>query len=238
MAGASAVINLAGESIAGVWTSAKRRRIIESRVAAGNVLAAAIEESGASPLLVQASAIGFYGDRGGEELHEASSKGEGFLSDVAEAWETATVPVVARGIRRVVVRLGVVLGPGGFMQRVVPAFRASLGARLGSGNQWLSWVHRNDVVHAIEFLMERQDLAGVFNVVAPEPVTNGEFTHALAAHVHRPALLTLPAPLLRLGGAMPREVLLASTRASPHRLLAAGFTFDYSNIRIALAGLC
>jgi hypothetical protein len=235
--GAAAVVNLVGESIAGLWTPSKRRRIIESRVVAGAALADAIRDTAACPVLIQASAVGFYGDRGDEELDEGSSKGEGFLPDVTEAWEASTVAVGERGVRRVVLRMGVVLGPGGFLPRATLPFRVFVGGRLGSGRQWLPWVHRDDVVHAIEFLLRREYLEGVFNVVAPKAVTNGEFTAALAARLGRPALFSVPAPVLRLGGAMAKELLLVSQRVFPRRLVQAGFTFHYSNIRIALSSL-
>lgn len=235
--GARAIVNLSGENIAGLWTREKRRRILESRVAAGRALVEAIAEVGSRPVLIQASAVGFYGDRGGEELQESSARGRGFLPTVVEAWEASTAQAARLGVRRVVLRLGVVLGRGGFLHLAMPLFRLGLGARIGSGRQWLSWVHRHDVVNAVEFALSRSDLTGVFNVSAPEPVTNAEFTRSLAERLHRPVLLAVPAPLLRLGGAMPRELLLASQRVMPKRLLEAGFRFDYSHIRIALESL-
>lgn len=234
--GADAVINLAGEPITGVWTSEKRQGILASRILAGEALVEAIEASATPPkALIQASAVGFYGDRGEERLDEASPAGKGFLPSVVEAWEASTAAVGQRGVRRVVMRMAVVIGRGGFLPRAAGPFRIFLGGPLGNGRQWFPWVHIEDVAKAVEFVAGRSDLAGVFNVCAPSPIRQGEFARALGGALRRPVLCPVPAFALRLGlGAMAREVLLTSQRVYPRRLVAEGFRFGYSTIRIAL----
>ncbi len=234
--GARAVVNLAGEPIVGPWTGRRRGRILQSRVEAGRALARAIARVSRPPeVLVQASAIGFYGDRGDEELDEDAPGGSGFLPEVTRAWEASTEGVEVAGTRRVVTRLGVVLGHGGFVGRMVVPFKMGLGLRIGSGRQWLSWIHREDVAGAIAFLIARTDLSGVCNVVAPHPVRSGDFTRELARAVHRPAVLALPSWVVRAMGGLGREVLLASQRVRPRRLLEAGFVFAYPDVAGALA---
>jgi uncharacterized protein (TIGR01777 family) len=218
----------------------------ESRVASTAMLARTLAGLKAKPeVLIAASAIGIYGDRGDAVLDEESGPGQGFFPQLCSAWEAAAGPAVDAGIRVVHLRIGVVLGrgadgkPAGMLGKLGPLFRLGLGGRLGNGRQWLSWVSEADVVAAVLFALEHNELAGVFNVTAPGPVTNAEFTRDLAAVLHRPAMLPAPALALRLAlGAMADEALLASTRAVPRRLTEAGFRFVHGSLREAIvAGL-
>jgi hypothetical protein len=183
-----------------------------------------------------ASAVGIYGDRGDELLDENSAPGAGFLAEICRQWEAAATPAVQAGIRVVHLRFGVVLGPGqGALEQMLPPFRVGLGARLGSGRQWMSWVGLADVVAAILFALECPDLSGPLNVTAPNPVTNSEFTRALGRQLHRRAFLAVPAFALRIMfGQMADEALLASARAVPVKLQAAGFQFSLPTVEDAL----
>jgi hypothetical protein len=187
--------------------------------------------------LVVASATGIYGDQGDEVLDESSAPGSGFLADLCRQWEAAAQPAVDAGIRVVHARFGVVLGPGaGALSKMLPLFRLGLGGRLGSGKQWMSWISLSDVVAAILFILETPSLTGPINVCSQIPVTNSQFTHALAHAVHRPAILPAPAFALRLVlGEMTDEALLASARVIPAKLNEAGFQFTHPTIDQALS---
>lgn len=236
-----AVIHLAGENIAGArWNARQKRRILESRTEGTRLLAARLSGLAHPPrLLLSASAVGYFGHRGDEPLTEESTPGKGFLPEVAQAWEAATGPAEAAGIRVVHLRIATVLArEGGALPRMLPPFRLGLGARLGSGRQWMSWIAIDDLVRAIEWLLDRDDLAGAVHATAPQPVTNAEFTRTLARVLHRPAPFAAPAPLLRLlFGEMAGEALLASTRAVPQRLTSNGFDFRYPRLEDALRAL-
>lgn len=232
--GAFGIVNLAGAGIAsGRWTAAVKRRILESRLEAGRVVGEAVDRASAKPsVLVQASAVGYYGDRGEEELGESSGPGSGFLAGVARRWEESTLGVERLGVRRVVIRSAVVLGRGGgFLGRMVPVFRRYVGGPAGSGRQWISWIHIADEVRAIRFLLEHGDLSGPFNLAAPAPVRNGEFARELGRALHRPSRVRTPGFLLRLAlGEMAEELILSGQRALPRRLIEAGFRFSYTGI--------
>lgn len=236
--GAYGIVNLAGSGIAsGRWTSSRRNAILGSRLNAGKALGEAVERTGAKPrVVVQASAIGYYGDRGDEELDESAAKGSGFLSDVADQWERSSNRVESLGVRRVVIRTAVVLGKhGGFLDRVLPAFRFNAGGPMGSGTQWISWIHIEDEVNAICFLLEHEDLHGVFNLASPMPVRNAEFYGTLGKVIGKPAGLRVPGLVLKLFlGQMADELILAGQRVSPRRLLEAGYTFAYPDLNKAL----
>jgi uncharacterized protein len=236
--GAAAAIHLSGASVAAHrWTEAYRREMALSRVDSTHRLSKVLAGLHQPPkVFVVASATGIYGDRGDEVLDETSAPGTGFLADLCQQWEAAAEPAVQAGIRVVHLRFGVVLGPGqGALQKMLPPFRVGLGARLGSGQQWMSWVSLRDVVAAILFAVERQDLSGPLNVTAPNPVTNAEFTRVLGQQLRRPAFLTVPAFAMRIMfGQMADEALLASARAYPVRLQAAGFQFALPGIEGAL----
>lgn len=239
--GVDAVVHLAGESLAGgLWTEEYKTKIRESRVRGTGLVAGALAGlTRPSRVLISASAVGIYGDRGEATLTEADPPGSGFLAEVAQAWEAAAEPARQAGIRVVHPRFGVIVDPaGGMLRTALLPFQLGLGARLGSGRQWMSWITLRDVIAVIRLFLERNDLAGPINVTAPVPVTNRQFTASLAEAVQRPAFLFLPAPLLKLFlGDLGREAMLASTRAVPGRLLEAGYPFRDSDLKRALVEL-
>lgn len=237
-----AVINLSGENLAaGRWTAARRARIRESRVDATRTLARAVLAAPRAPsVFVNASAVGAYGDAGDRVLTEASPFGDGFLPEVCRAWEAETRDVSRAGIRTALLRFGVILAAeGGALAKMLPWFRRGLGGRLGSGQQWMSWVSLDDVVGVIVRVLEDERLSGPLNVVAPTPVTNEEFTRVLAHAVGRSARLPAPAWGLRLalGREMAEAALLASTRAMPKRLMEFGYAFAHPTLPQALAAV-
>jgi uncharacterized protein len=236
--GSWALINLVGENIAaGRWTQEKKHRILDSRVAAGQILTHAVRQSPVKPqVFIQASAVGYYGDRADAVLDESAAPGNGFLADVAQKWEAASDPVAAFGVRRAVIRLGIVFGPdGGILARLIPLFKIFAGAYPAKGRQWVSWIHILDAVSAIRFILENNVLNGTFNLTAPNPVTARQFCESLGAALHRPAFLSIPRLTLKLAmGELADELLLAGQRVLPSRLLDAGFTFQYPVIDQAL----
>ena len=237
-----AIIHLAGEPIAsGYWTSARKERLRESRIASTAYISEAIARSFSAnrekpAVMIVASGVGIYGDRGDELLTEDSHAGTGFLAILARDWEAAADPARQAGVRVVHLRLGVVLAKnGGALAKMLPAFRIGLGARLGDGRQWTSWIALDDVVRAIEFILTHPDISGPVNLVAPGTVTNAEFTRELAVALHAKARLRVPAFVLAAaGGDMAREVLLASQRVIPQRLTNASFAFHLPRLNDAL----
>jgi len=237
LAGTNAVIHLAGEPVAQRWTRAARDRILRSRVEGTRVLLAAMR---AQPpqVLISASAVGYYGSRGDEVLLESAPPADDFLGRVAVAWEEEAQAAEPMGVRVARLRIGMVLGPrGGALARMLPPFRLGVGGRLGGGKQWMSWIHIDDLIALIAFLMKESTVRGVFNATSPFPVTNREFTRALAEAVHRPAILPVPAWALRLMFGDMSQVLLASQRALPDAAQRAGFIFQHPDIFAALAQL-
>lgn len=234
-----AVIHLAGENVAGGrWTESRKRAIRDSRGPVTEKLCRALAGLQNPPVLISASAVGFYGNRGNELLDERSAPGTGFLAEVAWAWERATAPLEARAARVCHLRLGMVLGDGGALAKMRLPFRLGLGGPLGNGQQWTSWIALDDLCSAIAFLLADPTARGAYLCVAPEPVTNREFAKALAAALHRPAWLPAPAFALRaLFGEMADAVLLGSQRAVPRRLLEAGFAFAEPEIGGALRSI-
>jgi hypothetical protein len=233
------VVNLAGESIAsGRWTARKRERIRESRVAATRTIATALAKSSArSRTLINASAIGIFGNRGDELLTEASAAGSGdFLSGVCSDWEAATEPASRAGVRVVVERFGVILsGNGGALRKMLLPFRLGLGGKIGSGQQYMSWVAIDDVVGATLHCLAKPSLVGPVNVVSPQPVTNAEFTKTLGRALSRPTVFPMPALAARAAfGQLADELLLASQRVQPAKLLESGYTFKYPELAGAL----
>lgn len=237
--GALAIVNLAGAGIAdGRWTPERKRLILESRLRASAAVVEAVERAGRRPrVIVQGSAVGFYGDAGERRCDESDPPGEGFLAETAAAWEAATAHVEELGARRVVIRTSLVLGPGGgFLSRLAPLYRLGLGGPAGGGGQWMSWIHLDDEAAAIRFLVDRDDLSGPFNLAAPAPARNAEFARELGGVLGRPAFLRAPAFLMRLAlGEMAGELILAGQRAPGDRLAAAGFSFAHPSLREALA---
>ena len=239
--GIDAVIHLAGETIAGRWTKDQKKKIHDSRVIGTQNLVKAFKAPGikAPALFIAPSAIGFYGDRGDEVLSEDSTSGRGFLAEVCRDWEAETEKAAGAKTRVAILRLGMVLGPGGgaLAQMLMP-FSVGLGAKVGSGKQWMSWVHIDNVVDAFSFALKNTQVTGPVNVVAPHPVTNYEFTRTLATVLKKKARLTLPAPLLRLALGEMADLLLSSSRVRPTKLDSLGFTFSYATLFEALTQIC
>ena len=241
--GFDGVIHLAGESlVARRWTPAQKTRIRDSRINGTRLLAGALGRLSRPPrVLLSASAVGYYGDRGDEILREESPPGTGFLAELCQQWEAATEPARRAGIRVVHLRTGLVLSStGGVLARILPIFRLGLGGPLGSGRQYMSWVAIDDVCGAVLHLLANTTVAGPVNLVAPHPVTNREFTAALGLALSRPTRFAVPAAVLRVVfGEMADEALLASARAEPARLRASGYSFqfpDLSGVFFALFG--
>lgn len=239
VAWAEGVVNLCGEPIAdGRWTDERRRLLWDSRIAPTRTLVRALAASpgAAGKVLVNASAIGFYGDRGEAQLDEQSVRGAGFLAGLCEAWENEAVRAEAAGSRVVRLRIGLVLGPGGgALGHLTPLFRRGLGGRLGGGGAWTSWIALEDLVALVETALEDTRYRGPLNGVAPNPVRNALFTRALAVAVHRPAWCPVPAWTLKLFlGDLAGEVLLSSARVVPRGALELGFSFRHANIETAL----
>lgn len=239
--GIDAVIHLGGESIAsGRWTEQKRKRIRDSRVKSTRMLAETLAQMEHPPkTLLCASATGYYGDRGDEPLNEGAAPGQSFLADVCQQWEDAAGPAREAGIRVANLRFGVVLSPrGGALRQMLPLFRLGLGGRLGSGNQYWSWIAIDDAIGAVDHTLANENLSGPVNMTAPRPVTNRQFTAVLAKVLRRPARLPAPSIALRLVmGPMADELLLASARALPERLLGSGYEFKHKDLESALRHL-
>jgi uncharacterized protein (TIGR01777 family) len=235
LTGVNAVVHLAGEPVAQRWTQAAREKILRSRVDGTRALVAALR---AQPpqVLISASAVGYYGSRGDEILTESSPPADDFLGRVASAWEAEAIAAEPLGVRVARLRIGVVLGKsGGALARMMLPFRLGVGGRLGSGTQWMSWIHLDDLIALIAFLLKESTVRGVFNATSPFPVTNREFTKALGEAVHRPAIFPVPAFALKLMFGEMSKVLLASQRAIPDAAQRAGFVFEHPDIFAALA---
>jgi uncharacterized protein (TIGR01777 family) len=233
-----AVVHLSGASVAGGrWTPERKRVLRSSRIDTTAALVRALVAADAPPpALIAASAIGWYGDTGDRTVDETAPSGSGFLATLVRDWEAAATPAAAAGLRVVNVRSGLALSRrGGMLRPLLPAFRLGLGARVGTGTQYLSWISIADHVRAMSFLLGRPDISGPVNLTAPVPATNAEFTRALAAAVRRPAVLAIPSPAIRLALGELATELLGSSRVRPARLEQAGFGFDYPDIGPALA---
>jgi uncharacterized protein len=240
VSGFDAVIHLAGESIVGRWTDAKKKEIRDSRVNGTTHLAQALAESRYKPqVFLCSSAIGYYGDRGDEVLNEQSSPGAGFLPDVCRQWEEATRPAADAGIRTVCMRTGIVLTPkGGALGKMLMPFKMGVGGRIGGGQQWMSWIDVRDMIGAIHHLLKNDLLHGAVNMVAPRPVTNAEFTQTLGSVLSRPAIFPVPAFVVKVAfGEMGETALLGSQRVEPAQLLGSGYPFRFNELRASLTAL-
>jgi uncharacterized protein (TIGR01777 family) len=239
--GVEAVVNLAGESIGELrWTEVKKNAIRTSRVLGTRNLVESLKQL-PQPIrvLVQGSAMGYYGDRGDESLTEAAVGGQGFLADVVRDWETEAEELTATGARVVKVRTGVVFARhGGVFQKLAAIFGKGLGGRLGSGRQWMSWIHLEDIVNAFIFCLENEALRGAVNAVAPEPVRNERFTVAFARAIDRPVFLPVPLPALQMALGDSVDMVLSSSRVVPQALVDAGFQFAFPELALALKDLC
>jgi uncharacterized protein len=235
--GADAVVNLAGENIGGgLWTAARKQRIMDSRIHAGQAVVQAIEQAGHRPrVLVQASGIGYYGWRGDAILTESDPPGTDWLAQVAVAWEACTQPVEALGVRRTVVRTaGVLDAKEGFLPRMLLPFRLFIGGPIGGGRQWLPWIHLADEVGAIRFLIDHPQATGAFNLAAPDEVRNADFGRTLGRVLSRPSVMPAPAFALRLALGELAGLILEGQRAAPRRLTELGFTFRFPDLEPAL----
>ena len=233
-AGPQAVVHLAGEPVAQRWTAAARERIRNSRIEGTRSLVAALCQQPPA-VLVSASAVGYYGSRGDEILTEDSPPASDFLGQIALGWEREARAAEQFGVRVVTPRIGVVLGRGGgALWKMLLPFRLGVGGRLGSGKQWMSWIHLDDLVSLIEFAIATPTLSGPVNAVAPSPVTNVDFTRELAAALHRPAIFPVPALALKMLFGEMSQVILGGQRVIPQAALRAGFQFRYAEIGEAL----
>lgn len=237
--GVDAVINLAGENIASLrWTEKKKQKIRDSRIKGTQLLAKTLAEMENPPKIwINASAIGFYGNRGSETLHEKSLPGEGFLSEVCQEWEKATQPAIDKGVRVAQLRFGMVISrAGGALARMLLPFKLGLGGTIGSGEQWISWILIDDAVDAICFTLQNDELKGPVNVVAPDAVTNKEFTKTLGKVLGRPTALPMPSFLVKLlFGEMGNALMLSSSVVAPIELEEKGFKFRFPELDGALS---
>jgi uncharacterized protein (TIGR01777 family) len=227
--GLEAVVNLSGEPILGLWTKSKKNEILRSRVETTRRVVESLRHGGPR-VLVNASAIGFYGDTGENEVDESSPAGTGFLASVCEAWEAAAQPAENLGVRTVLLRIGFVTGPGGAMRLIAPLFKLSLGGKLGHGRQWMSCIHVDDVAGMILWALENNAVRGPLNAVNPDPVRNSDFTQILARVLHRPAIFPAPAFALRLALGELSRLLLDSIRVRPTKALGLGYRFRHPTL--------
>jgi len=240
VSGFDAVIHLAGETIFGRWTASKKQSIRSSRVAGTTNLSQALAQAEEKPkVFICASAIGYYGNRGDELLREESEPGKGFLPEVCQAWEEATMSAIQADIRTAHLRTGIVLSAtGGALGAMLLPFKLGVGGRVGNGKQWMSWIHVQDMVGAIHHILKNDLLQGPVNMVAPKPVTNAEFTKTLASVLSRPAFLPMPAFAVKaIFGEMGEELLLSSQKVEPGRLISSGYPFRFRELRLALEAL-
>ncbi|MFY9791099.1 MAG: TIGR01777 family oxidoreductase [Candidatus Sulfotelmatobacter sp.] len=240
VSGFDAVIHLAGESIFGRWTAAKKAKIRDSRVVGTFNLSSALAQAQDKPqVFVCGSAIGYYGNRGDEVLREESAPGAGFLAEVCQDWEEATTPAVQADIRTAHIRTGVVLSPkGGALGAMLPPFKMGLGGRTGNGQQWMSWIDVRDMVGAIHHILKNDLIQGPVNMVAPKPVRNEDFAKTLASVLSRPAIFPLPAFAVKLVfGEMGENLLLGSQKVEASKLISTGYPFRYRELRTSLESL-
>ena len=239
-ASADVVINLAGENIGeGRWTQERKKRLVDSRLNATHAIVEALKrDPSRKRTMINASAIGFYGDRGDETLDESSPRGDSFLADLVDRWETAARDAEPLA-RLVIVRFGVVLGPdGGALKQMLLPFKLGAGGPIGNGRQWMSWVDREDALRVVEWAIDNERARGIYNATAPEPVRNRDFARALGRALHRPAILPAPAFALRLAfGEMAEELLLAGQRVLPKRTTGDGFMFERATLESSLAAV-
>lgn len=243
--GANAIVNLAGENIAGEkffptrWTEARKEALLMSRLVPGKALVAAIRHAKNKPnVFIQSSAIGYYGTLADEIIDETHPAGDDFLAKVCVAWENSTHEIEDLGVRRVVIRTGVVFSPfGGAFDRLVLPFRFFAGGPLGNGKQFLSWIHLADQVNAICFLIDNRSAQGIYNLTAPEPITNAELARTIGRIAHRPAIVPIPGFLFRLMFGEVATVVLDGQRVIPSRLMQQGFTYKFSSVEAAVTDL-
>ena len=236
---ADAIINLAGANLSSrYWTTSYKKELWDSRINAGRAIVQAIMRAKVKPkILIQASAVGYYGSRKEETIDEQSDKGRGFLANLVQAWEASTEAAEAQGARRVVIRSGVILGRGSIITSLLRIpFKLYGGGYPGNGKQWLSWIHIDDQIRIIRYSIENSNIKGIINLASPEPVKMKEFCRVYGKVLRRPVWVRVPAFVLRLAlGDMARETILVSQKIFPKRLLEAGYQFKYPNLEPALA---
>jgi uncharacterized protein (TIGR01777 family) len=240
VSGFDTVIHLAGETIFGRWTAAKKQKVRDSRVTGTLNLASALAQAEEKPqVFICGSAIGYYGNRGDELLREESAPGTGFLAQVCQEWEEATMPAVQADIRTAHLRTGIVLSPkGGALRAMLVPFKLGLGGRTGDGQQWMSWIDVRDMVGAIHHILKNDLMQGPVNMVGPKPVKNAEFAATLASVLSRPAILPMPAFAVKaVFGEMGEELLLSSQKVEPGKLISSGYPFRYRELRASLQNL-
>ena len=237
--GVEVVVHLAGEPVAQRWNEKTKKAIRGSRVQGTKLLVEGLKSLKQKPkLLLSASAVGFYGDGKDRELDETSPRGEGFLPEVCQEWETAALDAMGLGIRAVCLRTGIVLSTkGGALAKMLLPFRLGLGGRLSYGGQWMPWIHIDDLVGAMRFIMEKEDLMGVVNGTSPNPATNADFTKALGGVLRRPTLFPVPEFGLKLLFGEMAQILLEGQKVKPQKLLAAGFAFRHPELEEALSDI-
>lgn len=237
--GVDVIVNLAGANLSSrIWTSSYKKELLDSRVNAGRAIVQAVMRAKKKPkIVIQASAIGYYGSRSDEILEEKSLRGIGFLSDLAQAWEASTKEVEALGVRRIIIRSGVVLGNGAILLSILRIpYKLYGGGYVGNGKQWLSWIHLEDEIRIIRFLIDNPQMKGVVNLTSPEPVKTREFSQVLGKVLNKPSWIRVPATALKLVlGDMAKQTVLASQRIFPKKLLEMGYQFKYPNLEPALA---
>ena len=233
------IVNLAGANIGrGRWNRSRKRILVQSRLAVTEQVVHYIERCRYRPrLLISGSAVGYYGDRGDTELNEQAPPGNEFQSDLCRQWEAAAMAAARFGVRVCISRTGVVMGDGGALAGLVPQFCRGLGAYVGSGNQWISWIHMDDLLSLFERFMEQEALEGTFNNTAPQPITNREFAHALGNALHKPVLAHVPGPILRVAMGEMAHLYLTGQRVLPRRHLADGVQFRHPDMHSALHSL-
>ncbi len=236
---ADAIVNLVGRPIVGPWTATVKREILETRLKSTKVIVNALAKYGTNrTTLINASAIGYYGaDCGESEISEKSENGKGFLANVTREWERCAWEAANLGHRVVLTRIGIVLGNGGMLEKILPAFKYGLGARLGTGRQWMSWIHICDIVSALIFIAETEHIQGPVNLTAPHPCKNAEFTRVLASIMGRPAILRIPAQVLKLVLREASELILSNQKVVPDVLLESKFRFLFPTIESCLLDL-
>jgi hypothetical protein len=237
--GADVIVNFAGATLDNRWTPAYKKRILDSRVQAGEAVTAAVKAAKKKPkVIVQASAIGFYGARGDEPVTEETPAGSGFLAEVCQQWEGSTAAVEKQGVRRVVVRTGLILSTkGGALERMLPFFKMFAGGPVGSGKQIYSWIHIGDEVDAIRFLIEQEKASGVFNLTSPNPVSNKVFSKTLGKVLNRPAFAPAPALAIKAMFGEMGSLVLTGQKVLPTRLQALGYRFRFTELEIAFRHL-
>jgi len=236
VSGLDAVLNLAGESIMGLWTDAKKARIRDSRVqVTRRIVDAMIAQADGPRVLINASAIGFYGETSERVVDEGTPVGTGFLAEICQQWEALAARAESAGIRVVCVRIGFVLGHGGAMKLIKPAFSLGVGGNLGDGRQWMSGVHVDDVAGIFLHAVENESVKGPLNAVMPEPFRNADFTKTIGQILHRPTILPAPAFMLKLALGELSQLMLGSNRIVPTATLASGYRFKYPDLKSALA---